>query len=417
MAKVGILVFTDLVKTRAKRKATHFDSLKYLGIKAVMKEIDLKKHTVTFISASDLNDYDYVLVPIHSFQDILNLVKAVSPYKKKRKAKIIVGGQGVVNVKAYLPYIDIAVFGRAEGQINEILGGGSPENVLVVKKDPNLEKGYFYRQPQYLVDGEKNVGCRNKCYFCFYSWTHKLFCPASNYNSTVYDECSTEDDIKSLKVTRSGHYLTAVDGFSEESRLRVNKQITNSDLKNKIKEILKVKSEKKIFIKTFIIAGYPWEKIGEDYIDELKGVIERADGPTASAGLSLYFQVTPFSPTPLTPMQYCKPNFSVDFRRYFQDPKRIVFYRSESIVACFGIFIRPPSALFEEVFIHRASREDSWLIEKVFLDPKYIKLKDYQKMLWLKDRGFLEKYETGEKEEWGYLTAGHNLAKFKGKFN
>jgi len=417
MAKVGVLVFTDLVKKRAKRESTHFDSLKYLGIKAVMKEIDRKKHTVDFISALDLNDCDYVLVPIHSYQDIHNLVRAVSPYKKKRKAKIIVGGQGVVNVKAYLDYIDIAVFGRAEGQINEILEGGSPENVLIVKKDPDLEKSYVYRQPQYLVDGEKNVGCRNKCYFCYYSWTHKLFCPVKNYNSTVFDECSTEDDIKSLKVTGSGHYITAIDGFSEESRLRVNKKITNLDLETKIKEFLSVKAEKKIFIKIYTIAGFPWEQIGDDYIDELKGVIERADGPVASAGLSLYFQVTPFSPSPLTPMQYSKPNFSVDFRRYFQDPKRIVFYRSENIIACFGIFIRPPSALFEEVFMHRARREDSWLIEKVFLNPKYSRLKDYQKILWLRDRGFLEKYETGEAEEWSYLSAGHDFSGFKGKFN
>jgi len=417
MAKVGVLVFTDLVKTRAKRESTHFDSLKYLGIKAIMKEIDRKKHTVSFISASDLNDYDYVLVPIHSYQDILNFVKAVYPYKKKRKAKIIVGGQGVVNVKAYLPFIDIAVFGRAEGQINEILEGGCPENVLIVKKDPDIEKSYTYRQPQFLVDGEKNVGCRNKCYFCYYSWTHKLFCPVENYNSTVFDESSTEDDIKNLKVTGSGHYITALDGFSEESRLRVNKHITNLDLETKIKEFLSVKAEKKIFVKIYSIAGYPWEQIGEDYIDELKGVIERADGPAASAGLSLYFQVTPFSPSPLTPMQYCKPNFSVDFRKYFQDPKRLIFYRSPSIIACFGIFIRPSSALFEEVFIHRASREDSWLLEKVLIDPKYSRLKVYQKMLWLRDKGFLEKYETGERAEWSYLSAGHDLTKFKGKFN
>jgi radical SAM superfamily enzyme YgiQ (UPF0313 family) len=415
MARIGVLVFTDHVKKRAKRVGLHFDSFKYLGIRAVLKEIDREKHSVEFISSSDLNNYDFVLVPLHSFQEVFNLVKAVRPFKKKRKAKIVIGGQGVINVKAYLDYFDIAVFGRAEGQINGILEGAEFDNVLVVGKDPHLERKYSYRQPQFLVEGENNVGCRNKCYFCFYSWTHRLLKKVNRYNSTVYDECSTEDDIKALKITKPGHYITAIDGFSEESRLRVNKKITNSDIVEKIQEFLSLETRKKIFVKAYMIAGYPWEDPGNGYFEEIRSVLQKADKTKTNTQLILQFQVTPFSPEPLTPMQWARANFYTNWHKIIGT--RLKFYFGKNITAVFTPFVRPSATNFEEVFLNRACIEDSWLLDRVLINPKFISLKNYKKILYLKEKGFLDKYETGEAEEWSYLSAGCDLSGFKEKFN
>jgi len=275
MARIGILVFSKLVKCRATRKNVYFDSFKYLGINAVIKELDKKKHKVRFISSAELAQVDFALVPLHSYRDAMNLIKNLKGIPRNG-TKIILGGQGLLNVRSYLPYFDLAVFGRAEGQINKILEGDRPDNVLDTDLDPGLEKKYTYRQPQNLVDGETNVGCRNKCLFCFYSWTHKLLIPVDKYNSTVYDN-SVEDDIRALDIQKPGHFITAIDGFSEASRFKVNKMIKNSHIVDKLSEIRSKNFKKTIFIKIFSICGYPWESPSPQYLDELKEALAEAD--------------------------------------------------------------------------------------------------------------------------------------------
>jgi len=275
MARVGILVFSKMVKCRSSRKNLFFDSFKYLGINAVIKEIDRKKHSVKFISSAELAEVDFALVPLHSYRDAMNLIQNLKGIPRNG-TKIILGGQGLLNVRSYLKYFDLAVFGRAEGQINEILEGSRPSNVLDLSKDPKLEKSYTYRQTQHLVEGERNVGCRHKCCFCFYSWTHKLFIKVNKYNSTVYDT-SVEDNFKALDITKPGHFITAIDGFSEASRFKVNKRIKNSDISKKIAEIRAKNIKKKIFIKVFSICGYPWESPTTHYLDEFKEALAEGD--------------------------------------------------------------------------------------------------------------------------------------------
>lgn len=414
MARVGILVFSKLVKCRATRKNVFFDSFKYLGINAIAKEIDRKKHSVRFISPLQLKDIDFALVPLHSYRDAMNLIKNVKGIPRNG-AKIIVGGQGLLNVRSYLDYFDLAVFGRAEGQINEILEGARPSNVLDLEKDPRLEKRYTYRQPQNLVDGERNVGCRNKCLFCFYSWTHKLLFPVKRYNSTVYDN-SVEDDIRSLDVQKPGHFITAIDGFSEASRFKVNKKIKNSHIVDKLSGIRAKNFKKTIFIKIFSICGYPWESPSIHYLDEFKEALAEGDRAKGSTNIILVIHSTPFSPEPLTPMEDCYITFENAWRKFFLNQERLI-YKSSKLQAYSSVYIDSRASLVERMAVHRAGEEGSEILEKYFMNRRFQALKDYQKMLYLKEAGLLDRFATSTKADWSYLKSDQDYSKLKERFN
>jgi hypothetical protein len=170
MAKVGLYIFTNKTKKRGTRKNSYFESDKYTGFRHIISEIDRDKHYVEFCSSANMNRFDFVLVPIISFYDIINLINELKG--KKRTCKVVVGGPGVFNIRGYKDYIDIAVFRRAEGIINRVLEMEPLSNVWYKEYDEGLKNAYEIGKPQYLLGDEKSVGCSNKCKFCQYSWTN-----------------------------------------------------------------------------------------------------------------------------------------------------------------------------------------------------------------------------------------------------
>ncbi len=105
-----------------------------------------------------------MLVPIISFYDIINLINELKG--KKTTCKVVVGGPGVLNIRGYKKYIDIAVFRRAEGIINQVLEMEPLDNVWYKEYDEEIKRVYEIGKPRYLLGGEKSVGCSNKCKFC-----------------------------------------------------------------------------------------------------------------------------------------------------------------------------------------------------------------------------------------------------------
>jgi len=399
MAKIGILVMTHKVQERGTRKESFYDSFEWLGMQAIQKEIDRKKNQVKYISVSQIDDYDFVLVSVTSLYDVFNLINEMP---KKRKAEVIIGGQGVVNVKSYTPYFDKAVFGRAEGQINDILDGEKPSNILDINEDPDVEGRYEYRQPQYLIDGENNVGCPYKCRFCQYSWTHKCLRKTGNFQSAIGDfKHLQEDDLRHLKVEDGRYYVSAIDGVSEESRFKVNKKIYNEDIIKKIKEIYSKEFTKRVSLKLFVICGYPWERYNGDYLNELKEVFRKADEPKSKFKIQMHLLFTPFSPEPLTPMETERPILNVDWRKELT--KNYKLYFSDTLEVYIMRYINTPYRLFERIFMNRASIEDGWLLENVLKNKKFRKMKSWKKMLWLENNIDMEKFINPKKKEWSYL--------------
>ena len=152
--KIGVLLFYDKVNRGGRDNS--FDKLPYYGFKYILSELE---YDYEIINVTQIKEYDFVLCSLTSIMDIENMIYVFETYKPdKGKCKIVVGGFGCINISAIYDYIDIAVFGRAEEQINEILNGVEYDNVWRKDKDPVLGGKYIIRQPVKLLPFETLIG-------------------------------------------------------------------------------------------------------------------------------------------------------------------------------------------------------------------------------------------------------------------
>jgi len=282
----------------------------YLGLRSIL--IELKEYSpLPIFNLSEIYRYDYILFSITSYRDILWLISNFHRFDKGA-CKIIVGGAGCINIIPIIYYIDIAVFGRCDNQINDIINEIYENNVWVKKLDHNFEDTYVYgiaRKKINILHGGKNTifnensyGCKYKCYFCHYSWANKYVQFENNdkYGSG-YNE--NEDTLKTLTWSFGKRYLvSAIDGISEKSRMIVNKKITNNDIIKKFIERDKLENyEKSIQLKLYNIVGYPFESM-ENYYYEFDNLIKGID-KNIKGRITVLLNNTHFIPMPLTPME------------------------------------------------------------------------------------------------------------------
>lgn len=400
-ARVGVLVL-NRVTDRATAK--HFLKQPNHGLKAILGELN---EPYEFCSAEFINSYEFVLVSLTSVMDVENLIYTMERYAPETvRAKIIVGGFGVGNIKLLTPYIDIAVFGRAEGQINEILAGQDFDNVWRKDQDPKLEGRYAVRQPRYLVDGELGVGCRNKCRFCQYTFIRRPLVAGQEYNPGTQLTIQ-ETDWAALEVDKQGRYTTAWDGWSQETRRRVAKPITDQDIADKLFEIDNRGIDGTVNIKVFQIVGYPWETpetVNKD-IAAVGQILKEIDRQIKTS-IILAFFCTPFGPEPLTPMQYEPGNIHVNWREAIET---LDVYRGENITAFITPTISGPFALMKRMFIHRAERTDLKRFKAIVFTSRLNRMPERWKVPWLLKHGHIKEEMFGRLESaaFDYLYVEH----------
>lgn len=356
--KIGVLMFCKK-KDRATRNMS-FDKLDYLGFKYVLSEL---KSDYEYCSLENIYKYDFILWSITSVYDIESLIL---DWKKIKKGdcRVVVGGAGCINIMSIYDFVDVACFGRCEGQINDILAGVKFPNVWRKADDPELSGKYDIRQAQAMLIGENSIGCKNKCFFCHYAWSHK------HVGLKHYDNNSklAEDDLKSTKIISSGRYITAIDGTSELTRLAVNKNITNDDLVKFLSQIYDVELTAAVNVKLYNIVGYPHETVSvlRDDLKELANVFERADRKTGKRRMVVMIFVTPFSPDPITPME-CEPvNLDVNWREELNRIGRQVYKGVD-----YECFILPqiliPPTVAKRVMIQRATLPHAKIIRDLIV--------------------------------------------------
>lgn len=381
MAKIGILIFSKKISRRESAKRQFFDALPYVGLRHIISEIDLSQHSIDFCDASNLNDYDYALYSLISPLDQKNIIYNLRWIKNRSKVKVIVGGAGLTNIRLISNLIDIAVFGRAEGQINDIISDKMLPNVWRKEDDPHISKKYEYRQALYLLPQESNVGCPNKCHFCQYSYTHKLFKKTDRYDSEsnlLYS--GSEDDFRHLKITDGRHHISAIDGVSEYSRKRVNKLILNKDITKKMREINDNEINTRQSLKLYTICGYPWEYPGREYLTELEDVFRKGDAAKKRNNVNVFLLFTPFSPEPLTPMQRMKPDLKTNWRDELTKKRPYILYDGNNTKVYIHQYILTNYALLERVLINRGWEKHRELFDKLLFTPKFQKLRVNEKM-------------------------------------
>lgn len=372
--KIGVLIFTNKLKERGKKG--FFDEKKYYGFRSILNEIDRNQFEIEYISAKNISKYNYVLVSITSYYDILNLQ---SENIEKKDAKIVAGGAGISNPYIISHIADIIVIGRGEGVINDILNGEIPKNVY------NGSQEWKIRQPQKLLSipgwNEKEVGCKKKCFFCQYSWKYEK--PSgSNYQSGF----SSKEDFFTYHDWNNSNAVSAIDGLTETTRKVINKNITNSEIIEKIRGISEYK-ENEFKIKLYMIVGFPWESEQDFY--ELQKVLKNADFKS-NKKLNIWFNSTHFVPMPFTPMQNEKINI-YNFRELVLKKYWVKsFFKGHTIKASFMPHFSAPESAIVQSIINRGNPNNLRKLTKILQNKKYQALKARQKIKVLQ-RDFEEK--------------------------
>ena len=389
MAKVGLYVFTNKVKKRGTRKNSYFESEKYTGFRHIINEIDRGKHCVEFCSSANMNRFDFVLVPIISFYDVINLINELKG--KKRTCKVVVGGPGVFNIRGYKDYIDIAVFRRAEGIINKVLEMEPLDNVWYKEYDEGLKNIYEIGKPRYLLGDEKSVGCSKKCKFCQYSWTngYKTKKEKGKYTSgySEYEDFFLSFDWEKARK----NVVTALDASTEYGRKKIGKYISNKEIIEKLRESNHVDANKRLSVKIYNIIGYEWEDEESARLEEIRETLKEASQYIKNKVI-LSFHFSHFVPMQHTPFWYYPVN-RVNYKEIFNRSERnYILCNTDNLQAYTGNWGTTPAYAIEECLIERAWEEHAEIIEKTFTSKKYWNLSAMQKMILF------------EKEEYDYAS-------------
>lgn len=398
MAKIGILVPTKQIKERViQNRDYYFDGKNYYGFNYIISEIDKKEHSVKYISSleSELNSVDFVLFSITSYYDIINLINELK--NKNYKSKIIIGGAGLLNFSLLSKYVDIAVLGRAEGRINDIIAGKEFCNVWRKKTDRDIENIYNIGKPEFLIKtdhwNEVGAGCPHRCYFCQYSWKNNFKSKDGSYQN--WDSGTQEDTIKNINWEnyKPPHITSAIDGFTERSRMICNKKISNNLIREKFNKIYESLTSKGIRVNLYSITGLPFEKPEEKNFMEFFDIIKSIDRESDKRCIIL-MTATHFCPMPLTPMENEGVNF-LNFRNHLIKNNNKYRYDGKTFsVYAQGQRCTSPISAIEECILYRSGINDIKIIEKIFLSSKYKSLRTFEKMKVIK-KHFPERL-------WGY---------------
>jgi hypothetical protein len=381
--RIGVLVLKNHTDRETDINKTYFQKPNQ-GMAAILSEL---KEPHEYCGPETINNYEYVLLSLNSVLDIENLIYSIERFApQNRTAKIIAGGFGLCNVKLIKDYIDIAVFGRAEGQINDIIFGFRFPNVWRKVDDPGITGDYEFRRPRYLVDGETSVGCRNKCAYCQYTWIRPQLIKGEKYQpgKTMHTQ---ETDWNGLIVDKPGRYNTAWDGWSEASRRKVHKPVTNADIADKLVNIGNAGHNGTVYLSIYQIVGYPWETEESTLQDirdvgsMLAGIDKQIDG-----SITIQFVCTPFSPEPMTPMQYEPANISTNWRFLCN----LSVCKGSNITAFIGPMIGGPFALMKRVMTYRAEADGIDMFKRIAFNSKLNGMAEQNKVSFLIKHGYID---------------------------
>jgi len=381
MAKICIVVFTHKAKERVGlkkkgAKSTGFDGMKYYGLKYVVSEID-KSHSIEYCAPEYIDNYDFALVSITSYYDYMNIIKSMP--RKRNRCKVIVGGAGFLSVNSIIDYIDIGVFGRAEGIINDVIDGSNVDGVWRKIIDPLCAGLYIVRPPQKLIkiEGliETSVGCKRKCSFCQYGWRSKFYEESGNndYSSGFNDN---EDMLYSLDWSKtSGYLVSAIDGFTEQARSTVGKSMSTDDILKKMAERNDIDRDIKQ-LKLYNIWGFPFENMREYKSDVVE--LFRLIASVLKKRTNIILNNTHFVPMPMTPMESEPINFgtlkNTDFMPINNGNLKVFSLTRET----------SPATAAEQAIINRISYEDRWKIKSIIMTSKYKSMGGSLKSMMLK---------------------------------
>lgn len=389
--KIGVYVLEEHAKQTYKNESYH--TRLYAGMEVVVDILKRAGYEVDYIGKSTVHKYDIVLMSITSDSDWYPFIAERVSWQKGHY-KVIVGGQGVLNVRPFIPFVDYFVLGRAEGVIDKLImaldGKGDIEHPSIIESSKfSIDKKYSINQVNQkyphvikLQNGkeyeEDIIGCNHRCLFCGYTWHRKnvvqdVFEYKGLWGGDENRERAMLDIASGIELDFTKLRTTAIDGLSQRLRFMVNKKITREML---VDFIIKLHTSGKPHqVKIYNIIGYPTETLDDWF--EFKEDIIKADEQLSktSKQTSLLLHSTPFRAMPATPMA-CKP---MSYKNYRGEIARVlgagykgnIFYQGNAVWAVESMGTESLPTVIQSAIVWRGTEKDTENIIKIARSKKF----------------------------------------------
>ena len=361
--RVAVLQLSGTKRVVQSARSTQWTSY---GLSILLDELNINVETC---SPANMHEYDVVLYSVTSPVDQLSMVAEMPDIKHNslfRNTKVIVGGQGALPLWALRDVVDRVHFGRVEGVAKQVcLTCDSTPFQYDAARDYEIEKKYLLRGDAQLQPDEGSIGCKQGCTFCQYTFTREVVGQKKNesYNAGKQGHIVSEDTFATIDLSRPGRKTTALDGWSEETRKRVRKGVTDNFIAKRLRAVIETLQGTTV-IKVFQIVGYPWETAEsiERDINHMRDVLAQADCPQKTTGrLLIMFLNTPFSPEPITPMENDPASIHINWRKVMLGDvgnKGRNVYKGKNIEAFILPQISGPLTLLKRVAVNRGASAD-----------------------------------------------------------
>ena len=431
-AAVAMLIFEASAQGKSSfnssRRQDFYHQLR-MGERVVLDVLARAGIEVDFCSASTAKEYKVVLVGIPAVSSVLAFYRAVAGYEswgRARSFRVIAGGPGVTNLTAVRQFIDLAVYGRAEGVIADLVaaavdGKAEPGPHILDPSNPHAvsfaQVRTPYPHPIRHKGGEKTegpIGCTRSCRYCQYRWTRRPSGHGDRYNVTIAGTNSVEttaDENGNLDPA-TGLVTIAIDGSSERIRAAVRKPIT-ADLWLDSFDQYTAKREamgKSCLVTVYNVLGYP----GETDADRAEFGATWTRAKRRSVRIAVEVRSFGFRAMPCTPMQWEAVDVDHDWhellsgRRFVDEPGVFI------VVGGYGT--SSPRLLLNDMAILRAAptAESDRLIRVIATSGKLRSLKGRAAMRALTQQfdlsPFIRRYSLDEPLPTFWLSGPTKLA-------
>lgn len=368
--KIAALMPTPAHLRSAKQNA-RLNISKYFGLQVVINEIQKEfVCTVPIINYKQCQDYDIILVSVHSVPDFYALAYTYyNRMKGKRSGVWILGGAAVANIPPLLPFADFIVLGRAEDIIIPLITAvrqnqqyNHPSVVISSQYKQSNSYQIAYAQKLYpdTIGKQKEtmLGCKYNCSYCRYRVSSLP--PNLRQEDKGTTMPGNEETFWELEIKNGSFYTTSLDGLTEQTRHAVVKHISNQAIVDKFFQLSNTR--KLINLKIYLICGYP----GQSDIDfsELQLIFETVAAYLTDHKWNIKLHITPFSPEPHTPMQWEAAQTNINFRDLAMQklPKGYQVHKSPCLSVVLLHTIASPFSLMQRLIFNRSWLHDAELI-------------------------------------------------------
>jgi radical SAM superfamily enzyme YgiQ (UPF0313 family) len=345
MSDIAIYVQKQYAKKTYKNES--YNTRVFPGIEMIRDVLERSGNSIDYCGIETVDRYKIILVSITSEIDWYTFIQERMLWKKN-KYKVVVGGAGVQNIRPFLEFSDIFVFGRAENFVSDLISCVLHDDKFVhpsvcYADEFSVDKKYIvstaaetYKYDVSISDGktytEKSIGCQRKCLFCNYTWTRKHVgetIAKYGVKDMHWDEKTILDlpdnPYEAANCWNNSGITVGLDGLTESIRAAINKPITDNMLRAFIDDICKYREREKGIIRMYNIIGYPMDT--DTDLDEFIGALPDCNYDN---GKFFYFRMhmTPFKPMPCTPCETWKASY-IDYRDFISRKLNVIADNSD----------------------------------------------------------------------------------------